>query len=306
METFHIPSQQDGLELGVLCTQPSDKPKGIVQISHGMSEHKERYLPFMEFLSSHGFICVIHDHRGHGESVKSPEDYGYFYQNGAKAVVEDLYQITRWSKARYPNLPLYLFGHSMGSLIVRVYTKRYDNAIDGLLVCGSPSENKLAGVAKGLVHCMAAQKGEHYRSQMIQNLVFGSSNQAFSNSSSQNAWICSDPEVVRAYDKSPLCGFTFTLNGFDALFSLVQQAYSPKGWQLQHPSLPVFFLVGWEDPCRITDKKFLQAVRFMRDRGYGNISYKVYGGQRHEILNDTQKEQVFADVLAWLLQQNKP
>ena len=111
-KTAQIISSYDGLSLEILCVE-SENPKGIVQISHGMAENKERYLPFMEFLSEHGYTAVMHDHRGHGKSVRKQEDLGYFYNGKEKAIVEDLHQITLWIKEEYPNLPVYLLGHSM-------------------------------------------------------------------------------------------------------------------------------------------------------------------------------------------------
>ena len=119
-EHFQIISDCDQTVLDGLMVKP-DNPKGIVQFSHGMCEHKERYIDFMETLSQEGYICVIHDHRGHGKSVKSQDDLGYFNENGHEYIVEDLHQVTLWIKKQYPTLPLYLFGHSMRSLVVRCY-----------------------------------------------------------------------------------------------------------------------------------------------------------------------------------------
>ena len=143
-KTVYLTSKQDGLKLHVLLMEPEGEPKGIVQIVHGMAEHKERYEPFMEMLCKHGYISVIHDHRGHGKSIRKEEDLGYFYDESGTAIIEDVHQITQWTKERYGKLPYHLFGHSMGSLVVRCYLKKYDDELDSLIVCGSPSENKAA------------------------------------------------------------------------------------------------------------------------------------------------------------------
>ena len=119
-KTFSAVSRQDGLVLDVLALVP-ESPKAIVQLAHGMCEHKERYLPFMEFLAGLGFLCVINDHRGHGKSVRGMEDLGYFYANGGPSLVKDLHQITCMIRKQYPDLPFFFFGHSMGSLAARVY-----------------------------------------------------------------------------------------------------------------------------------------------------------------------------------------
>ena len=131
-KSFQIKSNYDQLKLdGIIIS--CENPKGIVQISHGMCEHKERYINFMNFLSNHGYLCIIHDHRGHGKSIKDKNDLGYFYDNGHLAIVEDLHQITLMIKQQYPHLPLYLLGHSMGSLVVRCFCQKYDQDIDGFI-----------------------------------------------------------------------------------------------------------------------------------------------------------------------------
>ena len=129
-KTVYLTSKQDGLKLHVLLMEPEEEPKGIVQIVHGMAEHKERYEPFMEMLCKQGYISIIHDHRGHGKSIRAKEDLGYFYDESGKAIVEDVHQITQWAKDRYGEMPYHLFGHSMGSLVVRCYLKKYDNELD--------------------------------------------------------------------------------------------------------------------------------------------------------------------------------
>ena len=126
MEKNKIKSACDELMLDVLTIFPKGEIKGIVQISHGMAEHKERYIPFMEFLSQNGYVTVIHDHRGHGKSIKAKKDLGYFYEEKAEYIVEDLHQITNFIKNKYPNQKVILLGHSMGSMLVRKYIKKYD------------------------------------------------------------------------------------------------------------------------------------------------------------------------------------
>lgn len=136
IQKFTLESHHDRLLLQGLLVLPEQKPpRAVFQVAHGMCEHKERYLPFLQEMADHGYACVIHDHRGHGGSVRQTEDLGYFYPDGGPALVSDLYQVTRWIREQYPELPLYLFGHSMGSLAVRCYLKRYPDVPDGVFVC---------------------------------------------------------------------------------------------------------------------------------------------------------------------------
>lgn len=172
-ESITVKSNSDGLELSVYTAEPDEGPvQGIFQIVHGMSEMKERYRGFIEYLTGLGFACIIHDHRGHGQSVKSKEDLGYFYGGGGRAVVEDTHQITEVARMHWPNLPVILFGHSMGSLIVRCYLKKYDGELTGLIVSGSPSKNPAVGVGRAMAGIQKAFHGDRYKSPSLNKMAF--------------------------------------------------------------------------------------------------------------------------------------
>ena len=297
---FSLSSPADGLELRVIVMTPDNAARGIVQISHGMAEHKERYFEYMEFLTAAGFICVIHDHRGHGESVVEQSDLGYFYDTDGIAVVDDVHAVTLRVKELYPNLPLILFGHSMGSLIVRSYIKKYDRDIDMLIVCGSPSRNPMVPVALLLVNVLSGLKGDRYRSGLVNDLAFGSFDGQTETPGQANRWLSTDEETVKAYNNDLYCGFTFTLNGFHNLFSLLKTVYHKKGWNVQNPGLPVLFIAGEKDPVIGSEKAWLDAQQFLRDRGYTDVSGILYDGMRHEILNEQKKELVYHDVCDWI------
>lgn len=295
-----LTSRADGISISVICGKPdSGEAKAIFQIAHGMSEHKERYLPLMEYLCAHGYACVIHDHRGHGESVAAQKDLGYLYDGGAEALVEDLHQVTEYAKAEFPGKPLVLFGHSMGSMVVRAYLKRYDSELAGLIVCGSPSYNPAARLGRLLAKIIGAVKGGRYRSRLLQQLSFGSFSRRYRAEGSDNAWTSSLRESVQAYDNDPLCGFTFTANGFYHLYGLMLEAYGKTGWQMRQPGLPILFLSGADDPCLINEVKFQKAVSFLRERGYANVDAKLYPGKRHELLNEDIRLTVFEDILTF-------
>lgn len=314
-EEFTIKSQHDGLELGASLRIP-DHPVGILQLVHGMAEHRERYHNFMDYCAQQGFIVMIHDHRGHGASVKSETDYGYFYQDGMHGIIEDVHQVTLYLRERFPGLPLTLFGHSMGSLVVRCYTKKYDADIDQLIVCGSPSKRFGAGAGRLAVKLLKILKDERYRSSLVQKISFAGYNEKSAQLARQNgetvslaehypsasSWIVSDPEIVAAYDTDARDGFVFTLNGFETLFGLMKASYSKSGWKVAHPELPIFFIAGANDPCIISPKDFQKAVDFMRARGYHNTKSKLYPGMRHEILNERNKMQVWRDITEFISQ----
>lgn len=298
-ETLSLVSARDGLALPLLVFVPDGEIRCVVQFSHGMCENKERYAPFMEFLAGHGFACAISDHRGHGEGARQRGELGYFGRDGANALVDDLHQITLWLKERFPQRRVYLFGHSMGSLAARSYAARFDKDLSGLILCGSPSWNSAVPLGRLLARTLGALRGGRKRGKLLKIMSFGPFYRAFPNEESKCSWICSDRAVVAAYDADPLCGFTFTYNGFEALYDLMKMAYDRRA-VAGNPRLPVLFISGSEDPCRNGDKGLAFAVERMRRRGYARVDSRVYAGMRHEILNEPGRALVYGDVLAWL------
>lgn len=300
-KNLKIKSKCDDLTLDVTMFIPESEIKGIFQISHGMAEHKERYYSFMKTITQHGYITVINDHRGHGKSVLNKDDLGYFYDDKASYIVEDLHQITEYVKELYPDKSVILFGHSMGSMVVRKYIKEYDSDIDKLIVCGSPSKNKYANVALTLSKIIAKLKGDKYRSSFIQKLAFGGYNKKIKNAKSENSWVCANGETVSDYDKDELCGFIFTANGFQNLFKLMTDIYTNKGWRLNNKELPILFLAGSDDPVIISKEKWIESQEFLKNIGYKNVENRLYAGLRHEILNEKEKsEVVYKDILDFI------
>ncbi len=290
-------SKCDGLKLDVYITEP-ENVKGVFEIVHGMAESKERYYDFMRFLTNLGYVCVIHDIRGHGNSVHSHDDWGYFFDSTGSYVLEDAHDIGMYYKNKY-KVPLYLFGHSMGSLIVRGVIKKYDKDYDKLIVCGSPSANPSTKFAIILVKTMIRMKGERYRSPFIQNLALGAYNKRF-NENVPNTWLSVNRENVEKYNADPKCGFTFTLNGFLNLFKLMDFVYDAKGWQKKNLDLPILFLAGEFDPCIESIEKWNEAQGFLKQIGYKNIDHIMYPNMRHEILQETNHQDVYEDIIEFI------
>lgn len=298
MKTLKLKSAYDSLDLSVAVSEAEGEAKGIFQISHGMAEHKERYFPFMNYLSKQGWVCVIHDHRGHGESIKSPEDLGFMFKGGADALVEDLLLVQDWAKKEYPGLEICLFGHSMGSMVVRAFCRKYDDRIAKLIVCGCPSYNSACSAGMALAGIVSFFCGAHHRSKLLNAMSFGSFGKLFPGEGALG-WLSANKSNVKEYKADPLCGFCFTANGFKNLFKIMKECYNPKGWQMAHSKMPVLFVSGGDDPCRISDKDFDKAVDFMRERGYGKVSSKLYPGLRHEILLEGKAE-VWEDIAKFI------
>lgn len=294
MKSYKIKSEFDGLMLEAAIAQPKGTPKAIIAISHGMCEHKERYFDFMEFLADAGYICVIHDHRGHGGSVESPEDYGYFYTEDIAGIVGDLHQVIAAAKAEHPELPVYLFSHSMGTLVARCYIKKYDAEIEKLVLCGPPT--RLAAAKSGLI---AAKIMNPFVKKKKANLLltlmaFGSYAKKFPEGES---WLSANQENADAYGADPMCNFFFTTNGYINLAKMQIAAFENKDWNVQNPELPILMIAGSEDPVIQSRKLFKDLVDFLKETGYGNVYHKLYPGLRHELLNEKENLMIYKDVL---------
>lgn len=276
------------------------KPIGVIEFVHGMCEKRQRYADTLKYFNNKGFICAISDTRGHGENILTNEDLGYFGEDGYKGLVDDVHEFTMYLKREFPKLPLILIGHSMGSLIVRTYLKKNSREVDAVVISGSPSNRSFIKLGKAFLKFIALFRGWHYRSPMVEKMVNGPFEKPFAKEGIVNSWLSTDRHIVELYNSDPLCGFTFTLNGYYTLFSLVQQVYSKMGWTSKNPSLPVMFISGAEDPCRKNDNAFKKAVMHLKRCGYPNTYYKLYQDMRHELFNEKGKLEVYKDILKFL------
>ena len=297
-ERTSLISGRDGLVLHLLTTVP-ENPKGILVIVHGMAEHKERYAPLMEYLAGLGFASIAQDLRGHGESIQGPDDLGYFGADGMESLVEDVRQVSGYARERWPGRPLVMLGHSMGSLVARAYLKRYPD-LSALILSGSPSFQAAIAPAGLLISGIGRVKGVRYRSRLVDRLFFGNFNRGVKNPASSFSWLNTDTASVDAYDRDPLCGFLFTIDGFAALRRLLMDAYSPKGWAKPSMDIPILFLSGGDDPCMVSREKLSEAANLMRNIGNAHVKVKVYDGMRHEILNEPRRELVYAAIASFL------
>lgn len=302
---FKVLSDFDECPLSILEIAPKggfahpERVRAIVQLSHGMQEHKERYEDFMVFLAKHGIASIINDHRGHGQSVRVKRDLGYFYDKTGRAIVEDTRQVQVIAVSNYPNKPLILFGHSMGSLVVRSFIKKYDRALSGLIVCGAPPSNPAAGLGYYLALALGKIKGEKRPSHLLQNVVFGKVNEGLPGEHPLR-WLSANEKNVEAYDEDAYCGFAFSYNGYANLLALLKDAYNSENWEMGNEHLPILFIAGEEDPITGGHKKWEDAQNFLRARGYTNVSGKLFSGMRHEVLNEEKNEVAYEDALAFI------
>ncbi len=298
-QPFILPSPYDNLPLAGYLLLPDGAPKGIVQFVHGMAEHKGRYESVGAFFAERGYVAVCHDHRGHGDSVEKIEDLGYFGDTTTKAVVEDTVAVSRYVKGLYPDIPLIVLGHSMGSMIVRCYIQDHDELCDKLIVCGSPSKNALAGVAVALTKTIALFRGKRHRSKLLKYLATGKGAKKFA-SDGVGGWLSTNRANIEKYAKDEKCGFRFTCNGNENLFRLMKYTYQGKRYKVKNPTLPIHFIAGGEDPVIVSAAKWENAVAFLKRVGYTQVTGKLYEGMRHEVLNEVGKEVLYDDLLKFV------
>lgn len=296
---FTLKSLYDDLDISVMTVEPQVRPVAILQLAHGMRGHKERFLPFMEFMASNGVLCVANDHRGHGASVRSSDDLGYMYDGGWRALVDDMKTVSDWAVAKYPGLPFFLLGHSMGALAARVYAADYDSGLSGLLLCGNPSRNPWAGIALAFTDALCRCGCGRMRLSFLQEMTSRRYNRRFA-AEGRNAWTCSDPDVRRSFAADPLSSFDFTANGCRCLLCLMREACAKRSG-VASPDLPVLFLSGSADPCMISERRFHSAAMHMHDLGYADVSSVIFPDMRHEILNETGKEAVWNEIADFII-----
>lgn len=291
-------SQHDGLRISY-AHKHADNTRAVLVIVHGMAEHKERYYPFMEFLAQHGVASVIEDHRGHGKSVQSEADLGYFGEIGADGLLSDILQLTEYAKLKYPDMPVFMLGHSMGALAVRTFIQQHGDMLSGLIVSGNPGFSGAASWGVKLAQKRQHKKGAHARCRLLTMGMFVPFILGSGKFYSRNAWVCSDREVVREYDADPLCGFEFQANGYEALLTLMLRAYAENAPAV-NPNMPVRFFSGAKDACMGGKKALDHAVDLLKKAGYNDVTVKLYDNMAHEILNEKERQQVYDDMLATL------
>lgn len=300
--TFSLPSTCRGETLFCRLAEPNGPFRAIIQISHGMCEHTGRYIPFFRFLAKEGFIVCGHDHLGHGKTCQDPAKLGYIApDNGYHYLVEDLHAVSLHLKKLYPDLPLFLFGHSMGSMIVRLYLSKYASLIAGAVLCGTAGPNPASKAGMALCRAVISSKGEMYRSPALYKLVFGSYNRRYNHPRTEYAWLSRDEAAVQAYMQDPLCGFPFTASGYLDLISLQYYSNTRLWYKTLPQDLPLLLISGSMDPVGNYGKGISAVERQLRHAGILNLTVWIYPQARHELLNELNREEVMQDVLSWFM-----
>lgn len=274
----------------------------VFQIVHGMAEYAERYEEFAEYLTAEGYVVTGEDHLGHGRSVTESGKYGYFCeQDPATVLVRDVHRLKKMTQELYPDVPYVIMGHSMGSFITRNYMCRYGTGIAGAVVMGTGMQPlPVLYMAKALVKLQKLFCGPEHVSRFIDKLAFGAYNKKIHNPETDWDWLSRDSHRVRQYMEDPLCGFTFTVNGFGTLFELISRIYKRKNLRKMPPELPVFLISGDGDPVGSYGRGVERTCDSLTCAGIENITMKLYPGGRHELLNETNRREVMKDIRDWV------
>ena len=281
---------------------PDAEPRAIVQIIHGIAEYIDRYDEFMSFLADNGIIAVGTDHLGHGKSIESEEQTGFFaYDNGWDYVVRDEEVLRLAMHENYPELPIIVFGHSMGSFMTRTLLIRYPDAFNAAIISGTGNQGA-ALVNGGLFmgNLVTGLKGAHHYSKFLNNLAFGSYNKIYDNPKTEYDWLSRDEANVQKYIDDPLCGFIPSCSLFRDMMTGVKFSTNKKNLTAMNKDMPVYFMSGDMDPVGECGKGVQKAYNNFLEAGMKDVSIKLYPGGRHEMLNEINKDEVYTDILAWL------
>ena len=302
-EEFYFDSKDGKSKIHAVRYTPDSRGiVAVLQIVHGLAEYVERYEKFAEYMVQRGIVVVGEDHLGHGKTVGEDGTLGYFCEKYPAAVlVEDVHTLRVLTQKQYPNVPYFMAGHSMGSFMVREYLSFYGKGLAGsiLLGTGTYSQGSLR-MGMFLVAIQKAIFGGKHVSKLLNYIAFGSNNKRINNARTAVDWLCKDKEVVDAYVADPLCGFLFTVNGFEALFRLIYGFYEEDKLERIPEELPMFLVGGKEDPVGNYGTDVRWAYFLLVLARIKNIKYKIYDNSRHELLNDTEKDIVTEDIYNWI------
>ena len=299
---FTYLSKDGRTQLHAIEWKPEGPVRGVVQIAHGMVEFMERYDRFARVLAGQGFYVTGNDHLGHGKSVTDDGQLGYFAEkNGNQCVISDMHHLRQRTGSLYPDVPYFLFGHSMGSFLVRQYIEIYGAGLAGAVIMGTGYQ-KPGTLNAGILMTGVLEKirGGHFRSSMVNNMALGSYNKAFEPARTVADWLSRDEAVVDAYVAEPLCQFVFTVNGYNNLFRGLKYAEDPNNLKKIPNDLPVLIVSGEKDPVGDFGKGPALVAESFRAAGLTDVTLKLYPEDRHELLNELDKEAVDRDLLDWM------
>lgn len=299
--TEKIASTDSKNNLNVIIWETEKEPIGVLQIVHGMAEYIDRYDNFAKYMTEHGFNVIGHDHLGHGHSVSDEHDYGFFAEeNGDKIIIEDMHSVTQYAREKWEELPNFILGHSMGSFCLRQYLTKYSNDVFGAIIMGTgwiPSTAALLGKTIATNTCKS--KGSHTVNPLLIKLTLEPYNKPFAPARTNCDWLSRDEKQVDLYVNDKLCGFDFTAGAYKDFFTILEKIAKNRQLIGMRKSLPILITSGSVDP--VGGKKACEKLNAQYKRcGIDDVTLKLWENDRHEILNELDKSDVYQYIYNWL------
>ena len=299
--TEKIASTDSKNNLNVIIWETEKEPIGVLQIVHGMAEYIDRYDNFAKYMTEHGFNVIGHDHLGHGHSVSDERDYGFFAEeNGDKIIIEDMHSVTQYAREKWEELPNFILGHSMGSFCLRQYLTKYSNDVFGAIIMGTgwiPSAAAFLGKTIATNTCKS--KGSHTVNPLLIKLTLEPYNKPFAPARTNCDWLSRDEKQVDLYVNDKLCGFDFTAGAYKDFFTVLEKIAKNRQLIGMRKSLPILITSGSVDP--VGGKKACEKLNAQYKRcGINDVTLKLWENDRHEILNELDKSDVYQYIYNWL------
>lgn len=299
--TEKIASTDSKNNLNVIIWETEKEPIGVLQIVHGMAEYIDRYDNFAKYMTEQGFNVIGHDHLGHGHSVSDEHDYGFFAEeNGDKIIIEDMHSVTQYAREKWEELPNFILGHSMGSFCLRQYLTKYSNDVFGAIIMGTgwiPSAAALLGKTIATNTCKS--KGSHTVNPLLIKLTLEPYNKPFAPARTNCDWLSRDEKQVDLYVNDKLCGFDFTAGAYKDFFTVLEKIAKNRQLIGMRKSLPILITSGSVDP--VGGKKACEKLNAQYKRcGIDDVTLKLWENDRHEILNELDKSDVYQYIYNWL------
>lgn len=281
---------------------PDGNIKAVLQISHGMKEFIERYDEFAIFMAHKGYLVTGNDHLGHGDSITTKKKWGYFCKDaGSDVLIEDLHELRNIIQKEYKDAPYFMLGHSMGSFILRKYITKYGQGLSGVIIMGTGiMPNIVLRFGKCLAKFMSLFKGWYYRSEFLNEISMGNYDEKFKDPRKKGRWMTKEVDILDSYNHDPRCNYIFTLNGYYNLFDLIYYNNQHQNLKLIPKTLPVFIMSGEQDPVGNMGKNIKELYKQYKQLGIEDVTWKLYEDDRHEILNETDRINVFNDIQNWI------
>src|SRR5579859_3699634 len=292
----------DDVELFVYRWSTTQPPRGVVQIVHGLAEHAGRYARLAQALNAAGYAVYANDHRGHGKTAKTTEDLGFFAErDGWQKVVDDLWQVNRHIASAHPGVPIVMLGHSMGSTLAEQFMGDDGEALAGVVLSGANGKpTAMAAIGRQITRAERLRLGARGRSKLVQSLTFDAFNKKFVPTRTAFDWLSRDPAEVDKYMADPLCGFASSIQLWVDLLDGWAGVSSEEHRRRVPRSLAIYVIAGGRDPVSGNARQIGPWIEEYRAEGLKNLEHQIYPEARHELLNETNRDEVTADLIRWL------